>query len=383
MPGAESAARQDSRLARARKLVGIVANWIAVRASRDPRWIEAKDWRTDDTAGGFLTPAKVCPRGCTHEIARREIVTRTSLGGQAHVRVCFRFETETCTKCGSKLIDECGRCEAKLMAPIRDRCRKCGLPLPWSPERSWAEVRARPRHWRGENVRDPAVSVAMIPGRGELFAIEGDITNIATEGIVSNDDVDGRMYTVIALSIKRGAGSDVERQSVAEGPFALGEAWYTDAGAMRDPVKGIVHVASIDRRGDTSLDTIRACLHSALDQAREEKLGSLAIAAFGTGPHGAGPQLIDLEKWLDAAGEAIVTHFNGWEPFSESCPPLAVLLVLYEPADFKQATETLRQAASKAQFAVRQREEASSPSGCPPSDRAARRTRATINETAE
>jgi O-acetyl-ADP-ribose deacetylase (regulator of RNase III) len=347
MPRSESAAGQDSRLARALKLVGIVANWIAVRASRDPRWIEAKDWRTDDTAGGFLTPARVCPRGCTHEIARREFVTRTSLGGQGRVRVRFRFETETCAKCGSKLIDKCGRCKAKLMAPIRDRCRKCGLPLPWSPERSWAELRARPRHWRGEDVHDPAVAVATIPGRGELFAIEGDITNIATDGIVSNDDVDGRMYTVIALSIKRGAGSDIERQSVAEGPFALGEAWYTDAGTMRDPVKGIVHVASIDRRGDTSLDTIRACLHSALDKAREEKLGSLAIAAFGTGPHGTGPQLIDLEKWLDAAGEAIVTHLNGWEPFGESRPPLAVLLVLYEPDDFANAVAIIRKSARR------------------------------------
>ena len=55
-------------------------------------------------------------------------------------------------------------------------------------------------------MRDPAISISNVPGRGELLVIEGDVTNIATEGIVSNDDVDGRMYTVIALSIKTAAG---------------------------------------------------------------------------------------------------------------------------------------------------------------------------------
>lgn len=180
----------------------------------------------------------------------------------------------------------------------------------------------------------------MALGRGELLVVDGDVTSIAVDGIVSNDDVDGRMYTVIASSIKVAAGADVERQSIAQGPFPRGEAWFTDAGALPPPITGIIHVAAMDRRGNTDVDTIVKCIESALEEARKQHLTSLAIAAFGTGPRGSGPKLIDLPEWLAVVGKTIVSRLNSWEP-EDRGTELAVLIVLYEPADFDAALDIL------------------------------------------
>jgi hypothetical protein len=189
-----------ARLGDLRADVDAGAWWLTTSGWRDPRWREAMEWR-GTAAGGFHTPAKVCPRGCVHEVARRELVTRTSLWGHALVRVRFAFETETCPRCGSRLVDRCGRCGEMILAPVRDRCRFCGLPQSWSPERLATARRTRPRPWRQDDARDPAISICTVPGRGELLVIEGDVTTVAVDGVVSNDDVDGRMYSVIASTI--------------------------------------------------------------------------------------------------------------------------------------------------------------------------------------
>lgn len=309
---------------------------------RDPRWREAMEWR-GTAAGGFQTPAKVCPRGCVHEVARRELVTRTSLWGKAQVRVRFAFETETCPRCGSRLVDRCGRCGERILAPVRDRCRFCGLPQSWSPERLATARRTRPRPWRKDDARDPAISICTVLGRGELLVIEGDVTTMAVDGVVSNDDVDGRMYSVIASTIKSVAGPDVERQSIAQGPFPRGEAWYTDAGALPAPIRGIIHVAVMDRHGATDRDTLVQCVVSAVEEARRQRLTSLAIAAFGTGPRGPQLKLIDLEEWLALAGPAIARQFASW-PVEEGREPLSVLIVLYETPDFDAQVRHLRDA---------------------------------------
>jgi len=335
-----------------------VSVWVGVGAFaaarhlscwRDPRWDDAEDWRVG-TAAGFQTPAMVCPRGCYDELARRELVTRTSLFGSALVRVKFAFETETCPTCGSRLVGECGRCEQRVLAPVSDRCRFCGLPQPWSPERRSTARRTRSRPWRFD-ARDPAVLVHAAPGRGELLIVEGDVTSVAVDAVVSNDDVDGRMYTVIASSIKAVAGPDVERQSIAQGPFPLGEAWYTDAGALPAPIRGIIHVAAMDRRGGSDSGTLVRCALAALEEARRQRLTSLAIAAFGTGPRGRQQKLIDLDDWLAAVGEAIVHEFASWDVVPGRAP-LSVLFVLYDPPRFEESAKRLWSAASAAAAAL-------------------------------
>jgi O-acetyl-ADP-ribose deacetylase (regulator of RNase III) len=178
--------------------------------------------------------------------------------------------------------------------------------------------------------------------------IDGDITNIAVDGVVSNDDVDGRMYTVIASSIKAAAGPDVERQSLAQGPFQRGDAWHTDAGTLPSPVKTVIHVAAMDRRGDTDRDTIVKCVSSALDEARTQGLRSVAIAAFGAGPRGPGPKVIEIQDWLADVGHATIARFCEWREEGDdetTGTQLKVLIVLYGTKNFEDMIVTLCDAA--------------------------------------
>ncbi len=208
--------------------------------------------------------------------------------------------------------------------------------------------------------------------------IEGDITSIAVDCVLSNDDVDGRMYTVIASAIKASAGPDVERQSLSQGPFRRGEAWSTDAGSLPSPIQAVIHVAAMDRRGNTDRKTIRTCVTSALEEARKAGMKSIGIAAFGTGPRGFGPKLIDINAWLADVSTAVTHRLLEWqrdaladataeqdgEPIPSSSPDLCdapdippsgdkqqpaesgldVLVVLYEPLDFDELVNRLRNA---------------------------------------
>jgi O-acetyl-ADP-ribose deacetylase (regulator of RNase III) len=365
--------------------IGRAWNRLAVRCGRDPRWYEADDWRAGhdvetlrELDGGFHVPARACPQGHIHEGARAELLSRASIWGQARLRAHFVFETETCTVCGSRLIERCGRCRARIVEPVEDRCRACGLPQPWSPDRLQSAAGARARRWKEGDSHDPAVLVREVPGGGSLFVIEGDITSIAVDCVLSNDDVDGRMYTVIASAIKAAAGPDVERQSLSQGPFRRGEAWHTDAGSLPSPIRAVIHVAAMDRRGDTDRKTIRMCVTSALDAARKAGMTSIAIAAFGTGPRGFGPKVIDIDAWLADVSTAVTHRLLEWqrealahptaeqagEPSPTSAPDpldapdtppagdtqqpaesgLDVLVVLYEPLHFDELVERLREA---------------------------------------
>jgi predicted RNA-binding Zn-ribbon protein involved in translation (DUF1610 family) len=310
-------------------------------ARKDARWNRALDWR-EVRAGGLKTPAQACPRGCSRQTARRELLTWTGWSGRTHSRVLFEFDTNNCPDCGSLLIDRCQRCEEPFAAPVGDRCEHCGLPQPWSPERLSSDKRLPLRRWMpgDADVHDAARVIYPAKGNPQLLIIEDDVTNVAVEGIVSNDDVDGRMYTVIASAIKAAAGQQVADESIEHGRAALGDAWSTGAGALRKPLKRIVHVAAMDRRGDSSIDVVVKCVRSALRVARHDRLESLAIAAFGTSTGDSRRKVIDLDAWLSAVGPAIVKDLKE----SPGDPPLAVLLVLYRPDDFAGRVEQLEEA---------------------------------------
>lgn len=203
-------------------------------------------------------------------------------------------------------------------------------------------ARTRPQRWTSD-ARDPARLIHKTECGDALLMIAGDVTNLAVEGVVSNDDVDGRMYTVIASSIKAAAGLDVERESISGGPYPQGQAWYTDSGSLPPPFKGIVHVAAMDRRGRSDIDTISMCVGSALVEARHQRLNSLAIAAFGTGPRGSGPRLVTLDEWLIRVGKTILSDFAK-PAASDDEQPIAVLLVLYEQESFDAVAAALKRA---------------------------------------
>lgn len=285
--------------------------------------------------GNTGRPIQVCPRGCSHEAARRDVVARTRISGRVKMHIDYSFETTNCGVCGAPFESECGRCGQAILSPVRDRCDACGLPHPWATERRTAAKRSQPRQWKPGSKKTEVFAVPILGDRavGELYVIEGDITTFDVEAVVSNDDVDGRMWAAVASSIKAAAGADVEARSVARGPFPLGHAWYTYSGADL-PAKEIVHVASMDTHGKSSgIETIRTCVRAALDLAVGRELASLAIATIGTGT-----QAIPLGDWLNEV-TAEISDF-----LMSSKKSLDVLVVLYECPDFDARVDQIREA---------------------------------------
>jgi O-acetyl-ADP-ribose deacetylase (regulator of RNase III) len=296
---------------------------------------------------------QVCPRGCSYQLGRRDLVTRTRLSGKADIRVEYAFETSNCPKCGTIFQRECGRCQRPIFVPVSDRCEFCGLLQPWASERRATALRSQPRQWRPVEDSDarpgnpsPAVLLGRPSATTELLAIEGDITSFDIDAVISDDDMDGRMWASVASSIKSVAGADIERDSVSRGPYPLGSAWFTYGGNL--PASGIIHVAAMDHKGRSNgLDTIRMCIESGLAEALRRGMQSVALAAIGTWPQnialGPWPQAIPLETWLEEIPPEIVRILRG-----VTDRKLAVLLVLFQPDDFKSLTDLLQAAVRSA-----------------------------------
>ncbi|HEV2791160.1 MAG TPA: macro domain-containing protein [Solirubrobacterales bacterium] len=321
--------------------------WIV----RGWRWERGRRRKSYDL-GGYRTPVQVCPRGCGFkELARRDLLAKTRLGGRAALHAACTFETSNCPDCGSRLVRRCARCRKDILAPVVDHCRFCGLPQPWTTAREEGVERADLRNWRpsekgkkksAEQANDPAKLLYRSPGRGALWVVDGNIAQLNVEAVVSNDDVDGRMWTQVARALKAAAGEGVERLAQEGRPFKLGQAWVTSPGGLRH-MKGIVHVASTNRQGKSTPEAVRRSLVSALELATREKYNSLGVAAIGSGPWE-----VELVDWYRMFAEVAIEHFSVRGKEHSGAPHLDVVLVLFEPprypAEVKSARKMVRSA---------------------------------------
>lgn len=324
---------------------------------------------------GHRTPIQVCPRGCKfHEQARRDLVVRTGFWGRANVAASTSFETTHCPQDGAKLIRICARCERPVFAPVVDHCEFCGVPQPWAADRRAGAERASLRHWREEpgeagksasRAHDPAVCLYGFsrkkpkkpkgwkrPKKPErvkepdpypegVWVLDGNIARLAVDAVISNDDVDGQMWSQSARAIKNAAGEGVERLAQEGKPFQLGHAWLTDAGDLKQ-LKGIIHVASMSRYGKSDIETVRKCLASALDLAAGKGFKSVGLTAFGEGP-----AAINLDEWIEVFAEATVGFLSGPDR-AKRTEEISIVLVLFERHDFEGEMEKLRGAFRRA-----------------------------------
>jgi O-acetyl-ADP-ribose deacetylase (regulator of RNase III) len=241
-----------------------------------------------------------------------------------------------------------------VFAPVVDRCRFCGLPQPWATERRSGAERGDLRAWlppdadeqrEDHKVRanDPASLLYASDDRDSLWIIEGDVALLEVDAVISNDDVDGRMWSQVARSIKNGAGEGVERLAQEGKPFPLGHAWWTTAGGLRQ-MKEIIHVASMSRRGKSDLKIVRKSLVGALNLAEERGHRSLGVAAIGSGP-----STIDPNAWYRMFAEVVVEHFSVRAAAEEEAPPsLDIVLALFEPSDFDREVQKMGAAVARA-----------------------------------
>jgi O-acetyl-ADP-ribose deacetylase (regulator of RNase III)/predicted RNA-binding Zn-ribbon protein involved in translation (DUF1610 family) len=330
-----------------RNFAGSVVDWweSLMTSLRRWRWQRVRPERLAELTD-YRTPIQVCPRGCGYqEAARKDLLARTAFWGRVEMQVATVFETTNCPKCGTRMVKGCARCRSEIFAPVVDRCQFCGRPQPWAAERRVAAERSNVRKWRpgSPGVHDAARLLFEATEGWDLWVIDGDITHLQVDAVVSNADVDGQMWAEGASAIREAAGEEVEQRAQDEKPYKLGEAWVTGGGDMSPPLKGIVHVASMNRRGESDLAVVHDCLNSALAMAIEKQFRSIAIGAFGSGPNA-----IELDAWLRTFVETTVAHLAGAVAAETKADGLSVLLTLFEPDDFERTCRFLTTVASEA-----------------------------------
>src|SRR5438067_2622609 len=96
----------------------------------------------------------------------------------------------------------------------------------------------------------------------ELEVLEADIAALAVDAIANAANDHLWMGAGVAGAIKRAGGAEIEREAVAQGPVAVGEAVATGAGRL--PARWVIHAAVMGQHLVTSEDAIRRATRSAL-----------------------------------------------------------------------------------------------------------------------
>jgi O-acetyl-ADP-ribose deacetylase len=118
----------------------------------------------------------------------------------------------------------------------------------------------------------------------ELEVVEGDITALDVDAIANAANNHLWMGAGVAGAIKRAGGAEIEREAVAKGPIAVGDAVATGAGRLR--AKHVIHGAVMGQDLRTDAELVARTTRRCLQVADELGCRSLALPAFGTGVGG-------------------------------------------------------------------------------------------------
>lgn len=117
-----------------------------------------------------------------------------------------------------------------------------------------------------------------------IEVVEGDITTLDVDAVVNAANDRLWMGAGVAGAIKRAGGEEIEREAVAKGPIAVGDAVATGAGRL--PARHVVHGAVMGQDLRTDADLIRRTTRRSLEVAEELGARSVALPALGTGVGG-------------------------------------------------------------------------------------------------
>jgi O-acetyl-ADP-ribose deacetylase (regulator of RNase III) len=109
----------------------------------------------------------------------------------------------------------------------------------------------------------------------------------------------------VAGAIKRAGGDEIEREAVAKGPIAVGDAVATGAGRLR--AQWVIHGAVMGQDLVTSAELIERTTRRCLEVADGLGCESLGLPAFGTGVGGFS---------LEECARLMVGVVRGHEPVS-------------------------------------------------------------------
>ncbi len=114
--------------------------------------------------------------------------------------------------------------------------------------------------------------------------VAADITDREVEAVVNAANNHLWMGSGVAGAIKHRGGQEIEREAVAKGPVAVGEAVVTTGGLLK--ARYVIHAAVMGQDLRTNAEHIRAAALNALARAKQLNLKSIALPALGTGVGG-------------------------------------------------------------------------------------------------
>jgi len=137
-----------------------------------------------------------------------------------------------------------------------------------------------------------------------IEVLDTDITALQVDAIANAANTQLMHGGGVAGAIRRAGGPDVEAESRAKAPIALGAAVETTGGEM--PCRWVIHAATMELGGPTSADIIRRATASTLRRAEALGAKSLALVAFGTGVGG-----FPLDEAARIEVEEVRKHLDG------------------------------------------------------------------------
>ena len=118
----------------------------------------------------------------------------------------------------------------------------------------------------------------------ELEVVKGDIAALDVDAVANAANDRLWMGAGVAGALKRAGGEEIEREAVAKGPIAVGDAVATGAGRLR--ARWVIHGAVMGQDLRTNANLVERTTRSVLRVADELGAESLALPAFGTGVGG-------------------------------------------------------------------------------------------------
>ena len=118
----------------------------------------------------------------------------------------------------------------------------------------------------------------------ELEVVEADITELDVDAIANAANDHLWMGAGVAGAIKRAGGVEIEREAVAKGPIAVGDAVATGGGRLK--ARHVIHGAVMGQDLRTNGELVRRTTERCLEVADELGCEAIALPAFGTGVGG-------------------------------------------------------------------------------------------------
>jgi O-acetyl-ADP-ribose deacetylase (regulator of RNase III) len=142
----------------------------------------------------------------------------------------------------------------------------------------------------------------------QVVIIVGDLVEQDVDAIVNAANNDLLLGGGVAGAIRNRGGAAIQRECDAHGPVKVGEAAITGGGELL--ARHVIHAASMQLGGRTTMDSLRSSMDHVFRLAREHGVRTIAVPAVGTGI--AGFPMDDCARVM--AGCVDRARAGGWQP---------------------------------------------------------------------